>query len=409
MDIANKINQFVTFIWCYAISVILIVTTGGAWLSDDSLSLTYDLLIKILSLILIGGFIIFLLFGNKSNITNDVKQKIFVIIACGITYKYASEVDTSYYSYCFLIILLWMIGCLALQKNRQCVWDAYVNVIIVIAVISLFFYLFGTIFHLVPETGTTSISWGTWDTSSVRTFFNLYYESQSMKISDTIRIMRNCGIFSEAPMYNFVLCVALNIELFLKQHSNQWKCAIIIVTILTTLSTTGILFLVLTGVLYFLEYAYQKGIIVAHKKLFGIVLIISLLAMFGVIWAKTFSPSGTGSMNVRTDHLLACIKTWIANPLHGCGYLNSEAVLSVAEYKQGLSVGLPYLLACGGIVLSLVLLFPYIVNIFGAIKNKNFKEVCFETLFLMLYFFTAITGQPLFLFFIAYITLYNYE
>lgn len=410
MNLINKIEKYCSVIWCYLFAFFLIVTTGGAWFCDVSLTFPEDFVWKMLSLILIGGSAFFLLCGSKPVITKDMISKIAIVVGCAVTYRIASSTDTDYYEYRFLLMLLWMIGCLIIQNSNKYIWKAYVNVIVVLSVISLFFYLFGSILHLIPETGITGINWGaTWDTSSVRTFFNLYYEAQRMKITDSYRIIRNCGVFAEAPMYNFVLCTALGVELFLQERTSKWKCMIITITIFTTLSTTGILFLVVAGALYIVEYAYRENILAAHKKLFGSILFIGVVMVLLILWTKTFSPSGAGSMNVRTDHLWACVKALIENPFLGCGYLNSDVVLSYAEHKQGLSVGLPYFFACGGVVLGLVLVFPYITNLKNAFKKKEFKEICFETLFLMLYFFTAITDRPLLLFFITYITLYRYE
>lgn len=403
----KKIKQYAIYILNYIIAFILIVTTGGAWLSDRKMNVTQEGFCKILILLLIAGVIITYETHNIKWVENTIKKKIFIVAACSLTFLWGSAADISYYKTYYLIVLFWLVCYMVLQNDTRAVWSAFVNIMVCLSVISLVFYIGGTILHIIPSTGITGLDWGTWDTDSVKTYLGIYYESQNMKMSDSLRIMRNSGMFSEAPMYNMVLCMALAAEVFMKDKINKIKVGILIVTVLTTLSTTGLLFLMVTGILYFGECAYRKGIIAQHKKIFlsliGVCIILGVL----FVWVKTFSPAGTGSVNIRTDHLMATIKTFIQNPIWGVGYQNSEAVLMNAQYKQGISVGLTYFLACGGILLGMALFFPYIANIVEAVKKRSFKEICFETLFLMLFFFSAVSGRPLFVFFIAYITVYD--
>ena len=99
-------------------------------------------------------------------------------------------------------------------EDSNIVWKAFINIAVIYAIISLIFYLGGTCLTLIPESGRTSLIWGTW-TEDIRTFHNIYYESQKLYLNETLYIPRNCGIFPEGPMYNFVLCVALAAEMFL--------------------------------------------------------------------------------------------------------------------------------------------------------------------------------------------------
>ena len=405
----KDIKKYYTYIGNYVIAFILVVTTGGAWLSDQKLKITQESFFKILIVFLMVGVAIICLIGTRQIIVGNIKNKLFICGACSFTFLMGSTADVSYYKTYYLVILFWLLCYMILQEDVRNIWKAFVNITVCLAAISLIFYFGGTLMHIIPSTGVTGLDWGTWDTDSVKTYLGIYYESQSMKVSESTRIMRNTGMFSEAPMFNMVLCTALAAEIFLKEHYNKIKAGILVITIFTTLSTTGILFIMALAVLYFSEYAFQKGIIARHKK--TILLLIGTGVILGIIfiWVKTFSPAGTGSVNIRTDHLKATIKTFWENPVFGAGYQNSKASLANAQYKQGMSVGLTYFLACGGTILGLVLFFPYIANIVEAVRNRSFKEVCFETLFLILFFFTAITGRPLLLFFIAYITVYSYR
>ena len=78
-------------------------------------------------------------------------------------------------------------------EDSNIVWKAFINIAVMYAIISLIFYLGGTCLTLIPESGRTSLIWGTW-TEDIRTFHNIYYESQKLYLNETLYIPRNCGI-----------------------------------------------------------------------------------------------------------------------------------------------------------------------------------------------------------------------
>lgn len=400
-------GKFIFVIWSYVVSAIAIISTGGAWLSDTAIDFNKNQLSELLLAILIISFFILVLFNHSPCINKLTGMKISIVIICMANYQIVCQSNVDSYNKFFAFTIIWLIACMSLLEDKRRIWISFTNIAVVIAVISLFFYICGSLLNLVHETGVTELNWGTWDTSSVRTFFNVYYEAQTIKINDTQRIFRNCGIFSEAPMYNMILCTALSAELFLTKKVNRIKCAILVFAIVTTLSTTGFLFLILAGLFLWANCIFKTKRLTIHKIAFGVVSLIGFLTMILMVVQKMFSNSGRGSMNVRTDHLLACIKTWFKYPIYGCGFLNQESVLVESNYEQGLSVGFPYLLACGGVLLIGVIVVPYLLNFIRAVRIKYYKEICFETLFMILYFFTAITGRSILCFFIAYIVVCN--
>lgn len=82
-------------------------------------------------------------------------------------------------------------------------------------------------------------------------------------------------------------------------------------------------------------------------------------------------------------------------PIIGVGFENQEAVLAFAEYKQGMSMGLVYFIACGGILMTSLIVIPYIMSGIHAFKTREYNEFIFETLYLLLYFITAVTTYPI--------------
>lgn len=405
----NKLKKVFSVLSAYFIAIYLFVATGGAWLSDASIEIwAKEFRWWMFSgIILVVLFLILLNYQNKFYIEQDVMCKMLVFFVCSITYFYMFQGDwEEYFSFYLILIILFSIFLLQIDDIRL-VWSAFINVVVISAVISLFFYCFGTLLPVIQETGRTAIEWGVWDTSSVRTFYNLYYEAQFVETSTGGMLPRNCGVFSEAPMYNFVLCTALGAELFVSKHTHMWKTIIIIFAIFSTLSTTGYIFIVAAVLLYVANIIFsQKGITV-HKIAFLALTLMGFVIIVGIMFQKISSVSGAGSVNVRTDHLISCFKAWAESPIIGVGYQNQEAVLEFAKYKQGLSVGMAYLFATGGVLLGGALMIPYLMNGLWALKKRVYDEFFFETLFLILYFFTAVTTYPILRFFISYIIMFS--
>ena len=275
---------------------------------------------------------------------------------------------------------------------------------VIIACISLIFFIGGTILNIIPASRTATFEWAY--TRQCRSFFNLYYEAQRLNTSNGF-LQRNCGIFTEAPMYSFLLCIAISVEVFLKQQPNKIKCILLAVTVLTTQSTTGYLFLLLVLFLLYVNNAFLTNKMTAKKLLFIIVVIIVVFMVVQVLDQKLSFSSGSNSTQTRTDHLIACIQAWGHSPIWGVGYQNLDSVLNYASTDQGMSVGFPYMLASSGVLLTGALVFPLLYNIISFFKQRRLKLLFFELMVMMLYFFTAVTSTPIILFFIAYITVTN--
>lgn len=408
----HKLNfkKIITVFGAYMIAFFLFVSTGGAWACDVSLSLEQEQLYWwLLAATIIVSLGLFLLNTNKVNhLSINNKKKIFLFFICCITYIYQFQGNFNWYFSFFFLLIVWFMFLLYQAEDSNIVWKAFINIAVIYAIISLIFYLGGTCLTLIPESGRTSLIWGTW-TEDIRTFHNIYYESQKLYLNETLYIPRNCGIFPEGPMYNFVLCVALAAEMFLSQKTHWWKVILLGITALTTFSTTTYVFLIAVFVLYLAKIVFSQKEKSIHKLAFLLLVLLGVVLVVGILLNKLTTPSGAGSMNVRTDHIMACFKAWLDSPIIGVGFENQEAVLAFAEYKQGMSMGLVYFIACGGILMTSLIVIPYIMSGIHAFKTREYNEFIFETLYLLLYFITAVSIYPIFRFFIAYILIYDYE
>ncbi|GCA66495.1 hypothetical protein KGMB01110_09310 [Mediterraneibacter butyricigenes] len=410
-NISLNIRKLISILGAYGIAFSLFISTGGAWTNTSNIELAFsDVIWRMLIIVISTSIILFLLNNSHRELaTSSQKRNIIFLGLCCLTYAYQFQGDFYEYFSWFCLPVIWFIFFLMLCDDINIVWKAFINVAVIFAIISLFYFVFGTCLNIVSESEKTAIYWGTWDSSAIRTFHNLYYEAQFLKINATQFIARNCGIFCEAPMYNFVLCIAVSAELFIMDKVHWWKILILLATIITTFSTTGYLFIVITVLLYLANIIFTKKGGSIHKIAFSILTILGMMIVLGILIHKITTISGAGSVNVRSDHLKACIKAWLDSPILGVGYENQSVIMEYEKYKQGISVGFPYLLATGGMLLSSLLIVPYVKLFKNSFKTKRFEICIFETLFLILYFFTAITFFPILRFYIAYIFVLEFD
>lgn len=332
-----------------------------------------------------------------------IKLSKMTVVTLSFAAAYIPLAQTNYFIYIILFFLTLVCSALFLcalnEKNK--VWFSIADIMLVLAVVSLIFYLGGTVFNIIPNSGITTFEWSY--TRTCNNYYNLYYESQKLNMGGGFFTTRNCGIFTEAPMYSFLLGVSLAVETFLRNSVNKKKCLIYILTIITTRSTTGILCILLCAFLYYVNKALRSK---KHdiKRTLVFVLFFGVIGVAAVVLSnKLEQVSGSNSTSIRSDHVLACLKAWLENPIIGQGYLNQDAVMQYEDYQQGISIGLLYMLATGGIILFSTLLLPFIVNAIRCIKRKQYEQFSFGIVILFLYFLTAITGTPIIISFIAFL------
>ena len=383
----------------------IVIMNGGIWAFNRSSDLTFwDEYDTFLIILFLSVSVLFLI-NSKELISVVVGYRLVFVLMCSILYLVNCDDGynkTRYKQYFFiplllLIILFWLI------QNKELFWRAFSNVVCALSLISLFFYVFGTWLHLISPMKYIIRGWGSWGPNPIPNYYNLYYQAQVTHHGD-FDLWRNCSVFAEAPMFNMVLCTALAAEVFLfrRKKGRKITIALLVVTIISTFSTTGYLFLALLGALVLLNSSRFLAFCKKHLKLaIGLaVALVGVLTLMVVI--KLQSPQGSGSTAVRTDHALTCLQIWKDNLLFGDGWLNDDNFLQLSKFPGGISVGFPYLLKCGGIMLGALFLVPYIITIVSALKTKDFKMFSFNSLFMMLFVFTAVVRFPVVTMYIAY-------
>ncbi|SEW36951.1 hypothetical protein SAMN05216413_2524 [Ruminococcaceae bacterium KH2T8] len=383
----------------------VVIMNGGIWAHNRTYDLTfweeYDTLLTILFVTVS----VLLIFSVKTIKFTKSWAHIAFVLMCSVLYLVNSDDGynkTLYKQYFFIPLVLFII-LFGLIKNKELFWRAFSNIVCTLSVVSLFFYIFGTWLRLISPTQHIIRGWGSWGPNPIPNFYYVYYQSQATHPGD-FTLWRNCSIFAEAPMFNMVLCMALAAEVFLfrRKKGRRFVVALLIITIITTFSTTGYLFLALLGVLFLLNSSRFMSFCKNHRKIFFATLALFVGVCALMITIKLHSRTGSVSTSIRVDHTLTCLQIWKDNFLFGDGWLKDDNFLQLAQFAFGISVGFPYFLKCGGIMLGSLVLVPYVVSVIFAFKNKDLKIFSFNTLFMMLFVFTAVVRFPIVVTFIAY-------
>ena len=258
------------------------------------------------------------------------------------------------------------------------------NIISVIAIISIFFYFFGSVFKIVPKTSWFKINWGM--VMNIKSYFNVYFESQYIDIFG-LKIVRNCSIFCEAPMYSLNLILALAINEFIVNKTSKSKKILLCITIATTLSTTGIILGL--GILIYSEMIKNES--GYNKKMLKLISVPFIIIISAVIINQFFSEKkNTSSYSTRMDDYSAIYNAWKENIIWGNGYNNDEIIKKYMspfrKHNQGLSSSL-VVLAQGGIYFSCLYVIAFIISLN---KSKGNKKMLGLNVVIFLLFCTTI-------------------
>lgn len=258
------------------------------------------------------------------------------------------------------------------------------NVVFVLALVSLYYWLFGVTLKLIPPNCSISIKWGV--LRQVVGYNGIHYviQADTTFLPDQW-VYRNSSLFAEAPMFNLWLDIALAGELFLKPRASKGRVAVLAVTVLTTMSVTGIMFLALCVVLHvclnYREMERRQKMLVLAAGFF--LLPVALGSMFSVLILK----SDTESYAMRLGDYVAGVRLWMDHPLFGSGYGDLAPLMKYAYSPNGVigfSNSLTAVLGTGGLWMALVFYVPHLAMLFP--RNTGDKKlVCFGVCDLFLF------------------------
>lgn len=243
----------------------------------------------------------------------------------------------------------------------------YANVIFIIAVISLIFYFFGTLIPIIHGTPMRYYNNGEWN-EGVNYYYLSFVNNWQYRTIFGIKLLRNVGIFMEAPGFAFPLCLALWWELFGKNKPSKLKCIIYVIVAVTTISMKSCIFAVIILALYILFKIFRVQKYIQKKPhicfIFGVAIIVICLLIVVFLKMGLFDKvSQLGSIEIRLQDEIGAFKTWLDYPWMGVGYYNLQEIythITPVRTTGDCTAGLFNILAYGGVymfagfVLSLV-------------------------------------------------------
>ena len=297
-----------------------------------------------------------------------------------ITILYLIHLDESSWFYYYvifpsiIIIVFFESYCVPIEK----ILDKMVKIIIILAYISLFFWLFGSVLNIISPTNYVINAWT--DGVITPSYYNLHFDTQGVSFLG-IQFIRNSGIFAEGPMWNLMLSLAIMIQILLLPKNNKREI-LLICTIFTVASTTGI-FIVGVLILYKV-FIYFKGV----QKFISLT---TFPFLFYVLIQVFDEKASTSSASIRLDDFVAGLFAWNESIFFGSGFYNGLKVLesymdTSLRTNLGNSDSLVLILAQGGIILGVLFYYPMIKILFSSKFTIGIK------VFSLLYFIILITS-----------------
>lgn len=245
-----------------------------------------------------------------------------------------------------------------------------------------------------------------WSKQNVSGYYYLDFITQHNSLLGINNIARNTGLFAEAPMYAYVLSLSLIIQSFvIKDKSsrfNKINFGVTLLTIITTLSTTGIIISIIVLMVKAFLIVSTKYTNKVRNTLLSLLVLISSVSAIKIYLNKKTTSSGYYSSLVRYDDIFSCIKSWLDHFIWGVGINNNEYISRyVLPYRRnglGLSTGFFSALAFGGIILALFYLIPMIMTLF---YSRRLLLISF--ILLILFIYTIISFTYLFSLMLSYL------
>ena len=376
----------------FCLAVITIFNSNSIWITVPGKSSHYFNII-FFSLIILVGISFFVI-----SIPQRIFTVNFLIAVCVFLYIliYAFQpVNISDYAYVLKldVIIIFTLLYYALYCNGKLprVMQFYVDIVTIIGIISLLFWILGSNLHLINPNKYILSTWSSFNNWAqlVPSYFNIYFEPQQIN-----GLIRNSAIFPEAPMASLHFTVALSIEWLLRRNDKFHiaKLVILIICIISTFSSTGYIavILLLCYKILFSENAFISRI----KPVIIVVVIVGIIVIQNILSQKLVTESGS----IRIDDYVAAYNAWKDNPIMGLGIASSKIQNYMSlwrGYNLGFSNTIMDILAHGGIYVSLIYVLALIYGIKESFKHKNWNMLMFIIIVIYLLFTTLFTNTLL--------------
>ena len=308
MRLSIKKNNMIN-IYCYISLIVILYLSGSIYnvVYDEYRRYVFGFAIFILSIGIVVTF---------PYIISDYAKELLGCIVVASLFLLAGLINgstlTIMLGLCSRILSIFIFVTFCVIKKID-ILEILFHLIFYIAIVYLVFYLVFD-YELVKIEPRWVIVFPDTDVQSIyRSYLDIYYRSQGKLDLFGFVLIRSNGPFWEAGMYQIFLNWSLVYAWFVRENSDlpQYKTNIIIIAIVFTTSTAGIINLL---ILFFLRYIYNKK----SAYLLPFVIVIGS----GIIYALydlMSSKLETRSYYDRTGALYEALSLFIEKPLFGHG------------------------------------------------------------------------------------------
>lgn len=395
----------VTHLLEYVLAFLIIVSSGTVW---QSVYAIFALQITRPALVGVALVIFLIRLRNHAGMRWSVYEIIW-LCACGLCFALclfnpSASLSSSVLIFSVLIAASLYAGVAKSTDDAKSLFVKLSNVLVVFALASLPFYVFGSLLGIVS--GSESVTYD-WDGErQAVSYYGLYFDSSWQKVNflGVYYGSRNCGIFAEAPMYAFVLCTCLAFQTLIEKRFD-WKSVVLVLTIISTLSTTAYIVLIILVAYYFVAYRGRNEFLRRIK----IVILPALIVVAAIGVAYVFvSRTSSESYGIRSEHLVTTIRLFFDYFPGGIGVGNADGVRSFFSNDQGVSIGIPYFLAMGGLPALCVVGVPFGYALITSVKARSVSLFVFVLIFFWLFFTTNVVFNSALQWFVLVVVLLRY-
>ena len=386
----SEILKFVKTGILYLLTFFIILNCHSVY--NNAIETDYHITLIIMILVV---FLVFIEISDKlkkSSLKMWANFIAFYFLFCIVFIIFSVSVDSfSSFLLRFMVFfpLMLLINISETKKGNEYLFlKAYVNIMLIICVVSLFFWVFGSNLKIISPNMHIYVHWG--EDFYYPGYFGLYFERQSSSFLFYEGI-RNSAFFAEGPMYSLCLVLALSFQMFLFENEKHGlvKNIILIVGIISTVTTTGFCLLLMIISLKFIQFKGKNSVFKVFKWLLTVILLV-VVANVGI---SIFVEKSTSfSWGVRFNTLRVAYLSLLRNPLFGGGYGNEDVLYSFHNYISGYvsySSGLSIVICQGGILLLMFYIFPFFLGLKNIIsKNVLTGLFCVILIYFMEFIFT---------------------
>lgn len=269
-------------------------------------------------------------------------------------------------------------------------YKAYSDIIFLLAIISLFFWVFGTVLNVIQPVGNIYHNWGSYQNNSlisVKNYYYVYFGHVTETYLFNMWIPTNNSIFVERAFAAYSFGFALVYELFLTDRTKKIRSITLLIALISTFSTTGLILGLLTIVLYFLTKRNANVFLSLTKYILIPLIFIFSIAIIEFLLETKMSMGH--SYSSRVSDFLVGIEYWMKKPLFGYGYGNYSNI------DTGYSNSITMVLMTGGIVLFSLYVFSFAKGIYFSLKYKRYNTLSAIIILILYLSTTAIAFRPI--------------